>query len=338
MRMPSAIRALQMGRLIVALLVTKEAANGALPIERIQERTIREVVYGVPHSRSLVPPRRTPVERVVRHEKTLDLWESRIRVKHVLTAHPEWARNVVIDPKRRAAIERYRQEAFGQNYANEPDEERITNLLVRVQRRNNVEEHADVKVLRTLAGHDAIRDYLRTVPTRNAADIEQIAKGFDPLTQARVVQTTRRVKLLRLFGHGAVQKGRWFICCVDYDRDISQTALPLDNSMQQLAAVTVPTGTEMLLGTVADQVDPGFRPTGGNAQIFIPQLTVPEAAWTEYRRVQEVHTSQVVNDAATRADLIVIHDDGALRFRPVEEDVHEHSGRLAPVSSAPASP
>jgi hypothetical protein len=167
-----------------------------------------------------------------------------------------------------------------------------------------------------LDGRDQLEQHLRQSYEKGEAAAE-MAAAFDHSATVREYETTEDVQLLRLYSRdshpgGSTQKGRWFFCCLDH-ADADGTALPIANDMDRLAMVTVPAGTRMLVGVVANQTSPGMRPKGGNTQFLFPNGPPESARYVDYERVK----ARTPRDPA---DLKVVLDDGSkARFRPAPE-------------------
>ena len=180
--------------------------------------------------------------------------------------------------------------------------------------------------------------YLRD--TMKVTDYEQVAKSFDPRlrVEARTIQEPKT--LWRIYGGGSGPVGRYYFCCLlegvsddaQYWVDASGLATPRENLRQHLAGVTVPAGTTVLVGTVADNFADQFGrlEKGGNTQIFIPQ--VQGFPFDEYRKTAESKQISLgplpqlkkskrsgalsfSRIAKFRSEIIVQSDDRILRFR-----------------------
>jgi hypothetical protein len=88
--------------------------------------------------------------------------------------------------------------------------------------------------------------------------------------------------------------------------DASGLATPPDNFLQHLAVATIPAGTTVFIGTVADNFPDGSGrfAKGGNTQIFIPHVV--SFPFREYRFAAE---------GREVSDITIVLDDRTLRFR-----------------------
>jgi hypothetical protein len=161
---------------------------------------------------------------------------------------------------------------------------------------------------------DALGRYLSD--TLNVPDHQSVRDSFDSSQRAEVVTLKRQTTLLRLFGGASKPVGRYFFCCLwsaesghPHDRwsDASVLATPPENLLERLAVVTVPAGSKVVVGVVADNFADQFgllRP-GGNTQIFVPEVS--NLMFREYRPA---------DGGAAASDFVIFMDEGILRFRP----------------------
>ena len=191
----------------------------------------------------------------------------------------------------------------------------------------------------TIIGQDQLQPYLMN--TMRVPDHEPVAKSFDPKFRVEVKTLDQPMTLWRIYGGGSKPVGRYYFCCVmpgvsddaQLWVDASGLATPPENLRRQLAGVTVPAGTTVLVGTVSDNFADqlGHLEKGGNAQIFIPH--VEGFPFDEYRKMAESKQFPMgrafqsakrirVGPASTssgverlRSEIVVQSDDRILRFR-----------------------
>jgi hypothetical protein len=171
-------------------------------------------------------------------------------------------------------------------------------------------------------------------------DYEQVAKSFDPKLRVDAKTFQEPMTLWRIYGGESRPVGRYFFCCVREGAsedarlwvDASALATPPGNLRGHLAGVTVPAGTTVLVGTVADNFADQFgrQEKGGNTQIFIPN--VQGFPFDEYRKIAESNRiswpvppltkrkesrpfSLLSGIEILRSEIIVQSDDRILRFR-----------------------
>ena len=108
----------------------------------------------------------------------------------------------------------------------------------------------------------------------------------------------------------SVQSGEWTARWTD----ASDLALPPANRAEHLIAATLPAGTEIVVGVVADNFakELGTPVRGGNTQIFVPE-PVPGL------QVEHLVLPSQLTDSGgpTPTEVAVWHNDRLLRFKPV---------------------
>lgn len=115
---------------------------------------------------------------------------------------------------------------------------------------------------------------------------------------------------------GGQPVGRYFFCCLwssdvgsqhRHWSDASGLATPPENLLQRLAVVTLPAGTNIIVGVIADNFpnELGVQRSGGNTQIFVPE--VKTSLFREYRLAE--------GDPAASDVVVLMDNDGILRFR-----------------------
>jgi hypothetical protein len=186
---------------------------------------------------------------------------------------------------------------------------------------------------------DRLDTYLKN--TMNVTDHEQVAKSFDSNLTIEVKTLQEPTTLWRIYGGGSGPVGRYYFCCllpnVADDAQLwidgSGLATPRENLRQHLAGVTVPAGTTVLVGTVADNFADkfGHLEKGGNTQIFIPH--VHGFPFDDYRKAAEstfeptpkanrrkppVPPSQFISKDSLRSEIVVQSDDRILRFQAAD--------------------
>jgi hypothetical protein len=149
----------------------------------------------------------------------------------------------------------------------------------------------------------------------NVPDFEQVADSFDHYVAPVVAKTLeQKTTLLRLYGGASMPSGRYFFCCRWSEKgfggrwsDASGLATPPGNVKSDLALVTLPAGTTVFVGIVADNFTNalGVKAKGGNTQIFVPKVEV--SAVRLYR----------LADGSMPQDIVIVGEDRLLRFRPV---------------------
>ena len=171
----------------------------------------------------------------------------------------------------------------------------------------------------TKLGQDQLRVYLKD--TVKVTDYQQVTEAFHPDLIAEAVTLKEPKTLLRLYGGKVQASGRYFFCCLQrspvgqaqagerpaqFWSDASGLATPPENLGRHLAVTTIPAGTTVIIGTVADNfVDQSGRPKlGGNTQIFVPHIrTFP---FQEYR---------LAGEKSAVTEILLQSDDRILRFR-----------------------
>ena len=164
--------------------------------------------------------------------------------------------------------------------------------------------------------------YLKKV---GVIDYAEVANSFDWNIQARAFPLPEEVTLLRIFGGKSKPIGRYLFCCLEAPENAPESiqrlrgpysqwtdarglALPPGNLLKDLAVVTLPAGTEVITGTVANnfEVAAGKYKLGGNTQVFVP--AVKNSHFDHYRRAGK---------GSQPLDILVRFDGGrVLRFRP----------------------
>jgi hypothetical protein len=123
---------------------------------------------------------------------------------------------------------------------------------------------------------EEMRDQLRAL---DVLDSEAVLASFNfHFAFVRFQRLAKPTTLLRLIGGTTPNVGRFFTCCAVEDGasrwlDASDLALPPGNQADMLVAVTVPAGTTIFAGVIADNFAStlGGPVRGGNTQIFIPE-------------------------------------------------------------------
>jgi hypothetical protein len=153
-------------------------------------------------------------------------------------------------------------------------------------RRNSVLEEI-LPATSTPLDHEELRTYLRE--TAKVPDYDVVADSFRPDLEVRRVTFSKPTNVLRLYGGNSPALGRYYFCCLRSTgasswADGSGLATPPNNLQQHLGVATIPAGTAVIVGTVADNFpDPSGRlATGGNAQFFV----VPHIAFFPFREYQ----------------------------------------------------
>jgi hypothetical protein len=152
--------------------------------------------------------------------------------------------------------------------------------------------------------------------TLNVPDYPEVMDSFDIAQNVEVVTLKRDTTLLRLCGGVSEPIGRYYFCCLWSSEgqsretrwsDASGLALPPGNLRDHLAAVTIPAGTNVIVGTVADNFANrlGMLSKGGNTQIFVSEVKTP--SFQEYR---------ISRSGPSASDIVVLSDDRIVRFRP----------------------
>jgi hypothetical protein len=107
---------------------------------------------------------------------------------------------------------------------------------------------------------------------------EEVADSFDQNNPVRVgpLPLDEDITLWRLFTEGSSRPdGNYYFCCrehIDGEKwiDARGLATPPANIKSDLAEVTIPKGTIVVIGPIADQ--PAFGALGGNVQVFVPHV------------------------------------------------------------------
>jgi hypothetical protein len=174
-------------------------------------------------------------------------------------------------------------------------------------------------------------------------DSETVAKSFDSRAPVRAMRLKTPVTLLRLYGGESMATGRYYFYCVwraasvfdsafglDHDdtiltgytgwSDASGLATPPGNLAYHLSTTEIPAGTEVIIGTVADNFADklGLAKVGGNIQIFIPHV---RSFPYEVYQLEMNHSPLSLRPAPSWArnvsarEIVVQSDDRILRFR-----------------------
>jgi hypothetical protein len=207
--------------------------------------------------------------------------------------------------------------------------EAIERLLIRIDKRDQVLEDMGATEVTTLEprrlhsqAQSEVESYLEQ---RNVPNYKEVANSFDVNATVKVVTLPKDVSLLRIVGGTSRPTGRYLFCCLESPIDAPKwvrlstdqfagwtdakgLALPPGNLADDLALITVPAGTRVVVGTVADNFQDvaGQYRLGGNTQIYLPE------------RVDFPHRKYQVNGhEADPSDIVVLFEgDKLLRFRP----------------------
>jgi hypothetical protein len=149
------------------------------------------------------------------------------------------------------------------------------------------------------------------------ADFEDVTASFDHLTAPVVAKTLEEdTTMLRVYGGTSKAIGRYLFCCrwsaekafgeATSWSDASGLATPPGNQKRRLALVTLPAGTTVFVGVVADNFANalGVKAKGGNTQIFVPNVN--PASVQKFR----------LADGRLPTDIVIVGEDRILRFRP----------------------
>jgi hypothetical protein len=322
--------------LAVLLALPALASAGPEKVHRFEKRTVMESVRSTWRPPAAVV--RGKVERLTRSEHrptqsairaVLRDQSGRHRIDQVdLTVALAKARIAIVRPSADAPLFLEKMppnEEAGHHH----DVADALAILQSIQYRNDlVRRLPGLQLSHVLDGRDQFAWHLHNSHLRTVEDAAALSASFDHNATVREYVTTKEVQLLRLYGGdpqggGSTMEGRWFFCCLDRP-DAKGTALPIANDMSRMATVTVPVGTRMVVGVVANQTTHGMREKGGNTQFFFPTgLPVSADAYLEYERAKA---------SAPHApdDLKVVLDDGSeARFRPVRESPIPRFRRLS---------
>jgi hypothetical protein len=188
----------------------------------------------------------------------------------------------------------------------------IADTFQRIQRRDRVVQRATVlNEVTALDGYEEAAGYLSRSFHFEEKKANEVAAAFDHRAIVKVMHTDRPLSALRLYGGASPAVGHWYFCCLEDDRsaDASGLALPKNNSSARLATVTLPAGTTLLAGTVADQDNTQFAGPGGNAQFYVPQLDVANTKYETF--------AASPGDRALPGDIVIQLDGGTtIRFHP----------------------
>jgi hypothetical protein len=157
-------------------------------------------------------------------------------------------------------------------------------------------------------------------------DYKEMASSFDANTKVKVSTLTRQVSLLRIFGGTSKATGRYLFCCLESATnappwvralggrfagwtDASGLALPIGNLSLDLAVITLPIGTRILTGTVADNFPDakGQSRLGGNTQIVLYEGKVDFPHRRLRLKGQEAEASDI---------MVMFENQKVLRFQP----------------------
>lgn len=205
----------------------------------------------------------------------------------------------------------------------------LTTVFQSIVRREDIIESLDGRVLVELEGRisqPGAKSELEIFLQRDLKlkDHAAVAMSFDSNVKVKWMRLPQPVTLLRLFGGESAPLGRWLFCCREPHggtrpsvafvgpfsawTDARGLAVPVENSLHDLALVELPADTNVLIGTVANNfVDKaGQYRLGGNTQIFVP--TVKDFPYERYR---------LAESARDPKDIVVVMDNGRIgRFRP----------------------
>jgi hypothetical protein len=133
-----------------------------------------------------------------------------------------------------------------------------------------------------------------------------VAGSFEKNSKVQTGKLTRRTTLLRLFPAEGNPTGHYYSCCIEHSKkghvwwDARGLARPKREEPDHLAAVTLPIGTQIVVGPIAG----AFGKKGGNVQIFVPKVS--HFPFDKYK----------ANPGdPTPSDIIVVGDERVLRFR-----------------------
>jgi hypothetical protein len=171
--------------------------------------------------------------------------------------------------------------------------------------------------------HAALGWYLSDI--LRVHDHDQVRDSFDSTHIVNVVTLQKDMQLLRLYGGESKPIGRYFFCCVWSNgespgrqwSDATKLATPPGNLRRYLAKVTIPAGTTVIVGTVADNFadKSGLPIPGGNAQVFIPEVKVN--AYLAHELIED--TSHAHIQGPIPSEILIVSDERVLRFRPKPE-------------------
>jgi hypothetical protein len=196
-------------------------------------------------------------------------------------------------------------------------------------------------VLHEIVGQDAERLSTRSEPLTASAlnaqlqllglpDAEAVTASFDwrGPEGTHEIRLEKPTVLMRLSGGDSSAVGRYFFCCdprVDSSMrsrawtvrwtDATGLALPPANRAEHLIAATLPAGTRIVVGVVADNFakELGRPVRGGNTQIVVPERVTGLRVEHFVLRSQTPYSPRL---STVPTEVAVWHDDRLLRFRP----------------------
>jgi hypothetical protein len=172
-------------------------------------------------------------------------------------------------------------------------------------------------------GSEVESEFEGVLRTLGVDDYWTVATSFDSRALIKDFVLSEDVVLLRLFGQGSKAVGRFYFCCLISAgpfqsakwADATGLALPPQNSTEQFGVVTLPAGTRIFTGVVADNFmsELGVKKRGGGTQFFVPfPGTLPVEIYGR------------VTDRTRASELALITGDGnVVRYR-LEKKEGEH--------------
>jgi hypothetical protein len=171
---------------------------------------------------------------------------------------------------------------------------------------------------------------LQSLGVADATDVSASFEWRHP-AEAYVLTLAEPTVLWRLSGGSSASLGRYFVCC-DWRFDLSAAsfrsvqrwfdasglALPPGNRAEHLIAATLPAGTRIVVGEVADNFadELGEPVRGGNTQIFVPE----RVAGLHVELFTRSEPGESGTDGRVRSflpsEVAVWQNDRLLRFRP----------------------
>jgi hypothetical protein len=197
------------------------------------------------------------------------------------------------------------------------------------------EAPGDAPVRQLAASQPLTRESLKTqLQSIGVVDAADVSASFDWRQPAstHVITLPAATGLWRLSGGASAAVGRYFVCC-DWRLDLSGAsgrildlrwfdatglALPPGNRAQDLIAATLPAGTRVVVGVVADNFAKtlGKPVRGGGTQIFVPQ-PVTGMRLEEFSLRAEAPSADADAPLSVHANEVAVwHEDRLLRFRP----------------------
>jgi hypothetical protein len=169
------------------------------------------------------------------------------------------------------------------------------------------------------------RDILRKqLQSAGVTDADDVSASFDWNHTATAITLPVPTKLWRLSGGSSAAVGRYFVCCdwrgwavasagIVRGFDASGLALPAGNRAEHLIAATLPAGTQVVIGVVADNfADKLGEPVrGGNTQVFVPG-PVAGLQVEDFVAIQPAGNIRYL----VPHEVAVWQNDRLLRFRP----------------------